>query len=238
MSSTNEETTDASAQKIKKAFSPINFNDRLAKRNFFKAAKNLKKHRYGAKRISLLIGFILLVSIGGAFAVNFLNGRTGGSTSNQIKSVLSGEELKDYSSPENKFTILMPGIPRITTTTKKTGDKDIPITTYERVIENNSKNYTLAVYDYSGVQLDEPKALESALNSAMQNTPGAQVTSTKNGKYGDLNAIEATYNVSDKDKVYESHIRYVIKASRMYAMIIIGGDQAKFDEFANSLRLN
>lgn len=238
MSNPNEEAANDTTQKINKAFAPINTNDRQVKRSFFISAKSLRKHRYSAKRVILSIGFIILVTIGGVFVANFFSNKSTGGTTNQIKSVFSGEELKDYTSPENKFTILMPGIPQISTTTKKSGDKDIAITTYQRIIDNDTKNYTFAIYDYSGIQLDEPKALEAALNSAMQNTPGAELKSTKVGKYNDLNAIEATYNVADKDKIYEAHIRYVMKESKMYAMIIIGGDQAKFDEFANSLRLN
>jgi len=133
----------------------------------------------------------------------------------------------------------MPGYPKIDKSSNKQGDKTISITKYQRAIDNGQKNYTLAVYDYSLAPFDdEKKALESALNSGLQNTPGATVTDSKTGTYNDLNAIEATYSLTQKSKTYESHIRYVIKGTRMYSIILIGDNQQKFDEFANSLRLN
>lgn len=232
---TKDQPAPKAGKKIQKKFAPINTTDRPVKIN---AAKQAGKRRFNTKRLVLSLGFILLITAAGTFAINTFTDRESGGASNQIKSVLSGEELKDYTSAENKFTILMPGIPVISETTRKANGKDIPITSYVRAIENGSKNYTFAVYDYSGLELDEPKVMEAALNNALQNTTGATLISSKAGKYKDLNALEGAYSVNDKGKTYESHIRYVIKDSRMYAMILIGSDQAKFDEFANSLRLN
>lgn len=229
--------TPSSDNKIAQTFAPINSTDRSAlapqtagpTRHF----KRLTPHR-----ILLLVGFIVIIAALGILAYNLLSNNNESSAGNQVRSVFSGEELKTYTSPENKFSILMPGVPTISKTTNQSGDKTIPITTYERLVDNKTKNYTFAIYDYTGVQLDEPKALESALNSAMQNTPGAQVTNSRAGKYDKYNGIEATYNVADKDKIYESHIRFLIKDSKMYSVILIGGDQARFDQYANSLRFD
>lgn len=226
------------AQKVSKTFAPINTTDRQAKSSFLATARRRATRRLSLRRLVLSLGFIVLVTVGGILLFDLFSQQNNGSATNQIRSAFSGEELKDYTSPENKFTILMPGLPTISKSNGKSDGKDIPITTYERVIENGSKNYTFAVFNYGDVQLDEPKALEAALNNALQNTPGAEIVSAKPGKYGELNALEAAYNVSDKEKVYESHIRYVIKGSVMYAMILIGSDQATFDHYANSLRLN
>ncbi len=134
----------------------------------------------------------------------------------------------------------MPGIPEISTSTNKSSDngKDIPVTTYQRIIENDTKSYVFAIHDYGGLPLDEPKILENSLNSVINDTPGAELRNTKLGKYGELSAIEATYNIADKEKIYEAHVRYVIKDSKLYGMTLVGGDQSKFDEFANSLRFN
>lgn len=223
------------AQKIHKSFAPITAIDRPSigsKKSFIH-----RVHRPSLRKILLSLGFILAVTVIGTLLVSALSSQNG-NASNQIQSVLSGEELKDYNSPEKGFTILMPGIPTISESTAKSGDKEIPITTYQKYVDNRTKNYTFAIYDYTGIQIDESKALEASLNSAMQNTPGAAVTQTKVGKYGELNAIEATYNLAEGERIYESHIRYVMKEGKMYAMILIGSDQAKFDEFANSLRLN
>jgi hypothetical protein len=226
----------ADAQTISSVFSPINSTDRTPK---YGTAKP-KRRRLNPHRIVLSIGFIIIVTLVGTGLVALLGNHGEGSTANQVKSVLSGEELKDYNSPENKFTIKFPGIPKVTKSTEKGSAKEYPITTYERIVDNNSRNYTLRVYDYTGANLDEDKALELALNSALQNTPGATVGTTKKGAYNGLKAIEADYTVPKEDKsgqTNHAHIRYVIKNSRMYSIILINGDQAKFDEYANSLRL-
>lgn len=227
-----KKTSKNTDSKLKtKTSEPINVIDRKPK------PKGTRR-RMSAKRIVLSLGFIVVITVAGTLLVNLFSSNGNGSASNQIRSAFSGEELKEYSSPENKFSILMPGLPTISRTSSKSGDKQIPITTYERVVDKGSKNYTVAAYDYTGVKLDEKKQLESSLNNALQNTPGAKITSTKADKYSTYNSIEAAYTVTEKDKVYESHIRYVINGSRMYAMILIGSDQATFDTFSNSLRLN
>lgn len=234
----SDDTADDTTQKINKTFSPINTNDRQVKQSFFQPPATIKRRTFSARQIILSCGFILLLIVFSIFLLNLLTNRNGSSTNNQIQSVFSGEELKDYTSPNNDFTILMPGVPEISNSTKKSGDQVIPITTYQRLIENDTKDYTLAVYDYSGIQLNEMEALENAMNSAIQNTPGAEIKATQIGKYNELNAIESSYTISRNGAPYEAHIRFVIKNSKMYAMILSGSDQAKFDEFANSLRLN
>jgi hypothetical protein len=232
-------STTNGKKKINKKFAPINATDRQAKSNFSSSGKSRKKRPLSIKRLVLSVGFIILVTTAGTLAFNIFGNRDNGSASDQVKSVFSGEELKTYTSPGNKFTILMPGIPEVSKSSAKYGDKDIPITEYSRSIENGSKNYNLAVFDYSGVTLEDPKALlETSLNNAIQNTPGAELVETKAGKYGELDAIEGKYKLTQGDETYEAHIRYVIKDSRMYAMILLGADQAKFDEFANSLKFN
>ena len=223
--------------KIKGAFDPINSTGPSSPQ-FTSAGKKLKRRGQLFRKLVLPIGFVIIIAVIGTVLLNVLNNKSEDSPSNQVKSVLSGEEMKTYSSPENKFSILMPGFPSIDKTTIKDGDKDIPLTSYERIVDNRTKNYTVKVYDYTGFKLDEARALEASLNSALQNTPQAKINSSRKGTYNGLNAIEAAYTVTDKDKTYDAHIRFVAKDSRMYSVILIGSDQAKFDEFANSLRID
>lgn len=214
------------AHEINKTFSSVNAT-----------SKSTSTHRL-LTGILLVIGFVIILSTIGTVAYGLLSSKNEASTNNQIRSVFSGQELKDYHSADNKFTILMPGIPTIKQSSITSDDKEIPVTTYERTIENGAKVYTFAVYDYSDLTIGEPAALENSLNSALQNTSGAQVVSKITEQYNGLNSVEATYNVGNKDKLYEAHIRYVMKDSKMYAMILVGSDQDTFDQFANSLRLN
>ncbi len=62
-------------------------------------------------------------------------------------------------------------------------------------------------------------------------------TSSKAGNYNGLNALEANYSYSEKSKKYEARVRFLIKDSKIYSATLIGGDQTKLDEYANSLRL-
>lgn len=234
-------TTDNKKNVISKAFSPINNIDRQTMSDTSNSAKSRKKRRL-VKRLILPIGFVVLLTAAGTLAGNLLgignNDSGSGSASNQIQSVFSGEELQDYASAENGFTILMPGIPEISSSSIKSGDKDIPVTTYQRAIDNNTKNYTLSVYDYSGIAFDENETMQNIFNQTTQDTPKAELISNKAGKYGKLNAVEGHYKLTEDNADYETHIRLVVKGSKVYVMKLIGADQAKFNEFANSLRFN
>lgn len=223
--------------KIADTFSPINTVSRPITVQEPAPAQNKKrKRRFRPKTLFLSLGFLALVAILGLFAFNMMNSQSESSPSNEIRSVFSDEQMKEYSSPENNFTINMPGFPDIKERTYKDGDKDIKLTSYERRIEGNSKLYTFEVHDYSGLDLDEKKALEVKLNSTMQNTPGAKLSGSQTGVYNGLNAVQADYTVTEGNRTYDSHLRFVMKDSKIYAIILVGDNKDKFEEFANSLR--
>lgn len=203
-----------------------------------KSAK--KRQRLSPRRLALSLGFIIIITVVGTLLVRIISNKGEASPTNQVKSVLSGDELRDYNSPDNNFAIKFPGFPTVDKTSNKSAGKEIPITTYQRLLNNNAINYTVAVYDYKAINLtgNEDKALESALNSSLQKKPNIAIISTEKKMYGQYKAIEATYNQTEKDKTYEAHIRYIIKDSKIYSIILIGADKTKFDEFANSLKLN
>jgi hypothetical protein len=196
-----------------------------------------RKRRFRPKTLFLSLGFLILVAILGIFTFNMMNSQSESSPGNEIRSVFSDEQMREYSSPENNFSINMPGFPDIKESTYQDGDKEIKLTSYERRVEGNSKLYTFEVHDYSGLDLDEKKALEVKLNSTLQNTPGTKLTSSQTGVYNGLNAIQADYTVTEGDKTYDSHLRFVMKDSKIYAIILVGDNKDKFEEFANSLRL-
>ena len=227
-----------SHKKIAETFAPINSIDRpSATRNFLASGKKRLSRRFGPKKVGLSVGFIVMITLIGTLLFRVVSDKGEDSATNQVKSVLSGDEMKEYHSPENQFTIKMPGFPTVNKTVNKSFENEINITTYERVIENRTKNYTFAVYDYGAKQLTDID-LEGAFNNGLQNKPEIKITSTQKGVYGPdrLSAIEAAYTITDKEISREAHIRYIIKGSRMYAIILIGDNQAKFEEFADSLR--
>lgn len=225
-------------RKIADTFSPINTANRsfVRQKQPEQQQKKPKQRRIRPKTLILSAGFVALVLVLGTFAFNMVDGNEK-SPGNEIRSVFSDEQMREYSSPENNFTLNMPGFPDIQEKTYKDGDKEIKMTSYERRIENNSKLYTFEVHDYSGLELDEKKALEVKLNSTMQNTPGAKLAASQTGLYNGLNAVQADYTVTENGKTYDSHLRFVMKDSRIYAIILVGDNKAKFEEYANSLRL-
>lgn len=228
-------------QKIADTFSPIKTSSRpdgvpnVQPGQPITESKKTKR-RIRPKTVALLTGFVTLIAILGAYGYNMAN-HNEDSPSNEIRSVFSNDEMREYSSPQNNFTINMPGFPDIQETTYQDGDKEITMTSYERRIDNNSKLYTFEVHDYRGLNLDEKKALEVKLNSTMQNTPGAKLIDSQTGIYNGLNAIQADYTVTENNKTYDSHLRFVIKDSKIYAIILVGDNKDKFKEFADSLRL-
>lgn len=235
MVDTQEDTRDDNHQRINKTFTPINVSDRQAAPSFIQP----KISRSKLKRVVLSFGFILFIVMAGILTTNLFKEEGNSSASNQIKSVFSSEEMADYSPPEDDFTILMPGVPAVSESKSKHNSIDIPVTTYERLIENASKNYTLTIYDYKDAELgDELKFLEDTLKTALQEIPDAKLVSSKAGAYASFNSLDATYMVISGELMTETHLRYIIKDTKLYAIILIGGDQTKFDEFASSLRFN
>lgn len=187
-------------------------------------------------RALILIGFIIIIGSIGVVAYNLVNETEATSAESEIQTVLSGSELSSYHSNEDKFTISMPGSPEKRQFEAKIGDVVVPITTYERIIENGAKIYSVTTYNYEDIEPVHRQTLEATLNNSLTNTAGAQIVSTNKQKYQNHEALEATYNVGSQEKLYESHVRYIMKDSMMYAVTLIGGDQSKFNEFANSLK--
>lgn len=188
-------------------------------------------------RALILIGFIIIIGSIGVVAYNLVNETEATSAESEIQNVLSGDELSSYHSNEDNFTISMPGTPEKRQSTAQINNAAVPVTTYERIIENGAKIYSITAYNYSDISPEKRQTLEDALNNSLANTAGAQVVSTNKQKYKGHEALEATYNIGNQEKLYESHVRYVMKDSMMYAITLIGGDQNKFDEFAGSLKL-
>jgi hypothetical protein len=238
-STTPQPTVDP--QKIADTFAPIKTSSRPSSdinthTTSFDPKVKKTKRRIRPKTIVLSAGFTALVLILGIYGFNMAN-RSESSPGNEIRSVFSDNQMREYNSPQNKFTINLPGFPEIQERTYQDGEKEIKMTSYERRVENNSKLYTFEVHDYSGLNLDEKKALEVKLNSTIQNTPGARLGNSQMGVYNGLNAIQANYTVTENDKTYDSHLRFVMKDSKIYAIILVGDNEDKFEEFANSLRL-
>lgn len=188
-------------------------------------------------RALIFIGFIIIIGTIGVVTYNLIREAETTSAENQIQSVLSGNELSSYRSNEDNFTISMPGSPEKRQSTATINDATVPVTTYERSIENGAKIYSIATYDYSDISHANRQTLEAALSNSLANTAGAQVVSKNKQKYQDYETLEATYNIGNQEKLYESHVRYIMKDSIMYVVTLIGGDQNKFSEFANSLKL-
>lgn len=196
------------------------------------------RHLNIPKRVALLAGFVMLILLIGGVLYNVLNSKSETSPGNQVKSVFSNEEMIDYDSPENKFSIKLPGFPAIDKRVEPIGDREIPVSTYKRVIENDTKIYLVEVYDYTGLEIEEAKILESEINNSIQNTPGSKVNSIQKGIYNGSNMFEADYTFKDKNnKTQQAYSRYIMRDSRMYVILLTGSDRAKFDELASSLQL-
>src|ERR1044071_7375433 len=96
------------AQKIASTFSPINSTDR----SVTTSAK--KRRRPTVKRLILMVGFIIMVALIAVALIRIVINDGESSPTNQVKSVFSGDELREYNSPENNFSIKFPGFPTVT----------------------------------------------------------------------------------------------------------------------------
>ncbi len=189
------------------------------------------------RRLAGMIGFVILVVLVSLVLYNIFDTSSETSPSSQVKSVFSSEEMKDFDSEEHNFVIKFPGFPSIGKRSEKAGDRDISVSTYERIVEDNSKTYLVEVYDYTDLKLDEDKTLETDLNKTIQNTQGSKINTLHKTVYDGSKAIEADYTFIDKNnQTRQAYLRYIMKDSKMYVIGLTGADRPMFDEFANSLR--
>lgn len=231
-----EEPAKAESQKVADTFAPINATDRPATRRNFYVPKSFRPRRFGAKKLGLSIGFVVLIMIAGTVIFKVVSSGEDSAT-NEVKSVFSNDEMKDYRSPENNFTIKMPGFPSIKSNKIAVGNEQIPQTIYERSISGDKQLYLFEILDFTKSPIKDAKnELEAKLNARVQNLPGAELTSSKAGSYSGNVALEASYKYKENSKDFEGRVRYIVKDNKVYVATLVGGDQAKFDEFANSLR--
>lgn len=196
--------------------------------------KPSNKGRRATRNLLIFIGFFIAATLVFIAALNIFEAEGESTTSNHVQSVLSRDELKPYTSHDNHFTILMPGIPEINESTENFDQYSIKTTTYQKTIENGSKDYIVIVHDLSTTNIDKATVLNKALDNLLQKYPGAQI-STSTDQNGNL---EATFNVSKKDRLYESNVKSILRTNKIYSVILIGSDDGKFTEFANSLQFN
>lgn len=196
-----------------------------------------QKRPHTFTRALILTGFIIIVSSIGVVAYNLIKEAEPTSADNRIQSVFSATELHSYQASDDGFTISMPGTPDKRQSSATMNGVIVPITTYERMIENGAKVYTVTAYNYANLPAAQRPSLEAALTNTLGNTAGAQVVEQSKKKYSGLDSIEATYNIGNQDKLYESHVRFIAKDSKIYAITLVGGDKNKFDEFANSFKI-
>lgn len=79
---------------------------------------------------------------------NVFGNRSESSTSNEVKSVLSDNKLHEFTSPESKFSILMPGFPKIEKSSETVDNQEVNLTSYTRVIDNHLKLYKVEALDF------------------------------------------------------------------------------------------
>lgn len=201
---------------------------------------NIIQNRNSMGKISrsflLTLGLISAVTVVFLAAINIFessNSEINGNTLN--KEQPKSQELSPYSSTKDGFTVLMPKDPTISQATETFGTHQIPANVYNKSVESGAKDYTVIAYDFSGIPIDPKATLDQALNNTLGRFSNAQIESSS---LADSNSLKAIFNVAKKDKLYESHAKYIFHDNQLYALILVGGDEIKFNEFYNSLKFN
>lgn len=178
--------------------------------------------------IIAIFGILILIAI----SSDSNSSSTG--TSNTPTSLLTNETSTPYNSVEHGFKVNFPGFPEIERETLQFEGYSIPYTSYAKDTDGGEVAYLAAVYDYSGLELNENGALEGAVNGAVQNTQGASLISSNFTTYKGLNAIDAYYTLPLDSKTYNAYIKGFIKSGKMYSLFSFGATKTEFDKFVES----
>ena len=199
--------------------------------------KKLSNNANHLKRLALPVGFTLSVVLVGALLYNLIGNRGETSQANEVKSVLSTDELQEYTSPQNEFSINLPGFPTIDEKTHKEAGVDIPLTIYERAIANETKIYRIEVYDYGKNTFDVRSKLEEKLDAEMQRHQNATLNTSKQDSYKGLLTVDGDFTFRDGSENKNGYVRALSHGSRVYVLSLTGSEREKFQEFINSLVL-
>ncbi len=192
--------------------------------------KRKRRNRIAWTILLLIIAiFVALIVIGVSSDSNSSNTSTGGTSS-----ILTNEALTPYNSVEHSFKVDFPGFPETERETLQSEGYSIPYTAYTKDTSDGEVVYIAAVYDYSGLELNENGALEGAVNGAVQGTEGAKLISSQFTTYKGFNAIDAYYTAPVEGKTYDAHIKGIIKSKKMYALFGVGTTKTEFDKFVGS----
>lgn len=190
------------------------------------------------QRIILSLGFLALVALVGTLLYGMFSEESGSGTTNEVKSVLSSEELRDYSPEGGDFTVLMPGIPEIGQRTYEQNRLKVPIESYERSIENGSKVYLLEVHDYQGHSFDTKSLMDDRLKNRLVELGNTNLSSSIRSTYKGYPTLEAVFTVPSGDITTDGFVRYLVKDTKLYVIQLRGGNLETFTRFADSLRFN
>lgn len=191
-----------------------------------------KKRNKIAWTILLLIIAIFVVLI--VVAMSSDNDSSSSSTSNTPSTLLTNVAFTPYNSVEHGFKIDLPGFPETERDTVDGNGYSIPYTSYLKEAEGGEVVYLVAVYDYSGLDLNESGALEGAVNGVVQNTQGASLITSEFTTYSGLNAIDAHYIAPIEGKSYDGYMKAFIKSGKMFAVFTIGASEPEFDKYMES----
>jgi uncharacterized membrane protein len=193
-----------------------------------------KRKRRGKITWVILLIIVAIFGILIVVAISSDNNSPSSNTSNTPISLLTNKTLTPYNSVEHGFKVNFPGFPEIEREILQFEGYSIPYTSYTKDTDGGEVAYLAAVYDYSGLELNEKGALEGAVNGAVQNTPGASLISSNFTTYKDLNAIDAYYTALLDSKTYNAYIKGFIKSGKMYSLFSFGATKTEFDNFVGS----
>lgn len=205
-----------------------------------RAFKSDKEFLAGEKKRkkSSKIAWTILLSLIAIFAIIIVVAIVSSNSSNGSGSSYNSSTASPYNSVEHGFTVNFPSFPETERQTLNENGYNIPYTIYSSDTDNGNKAYLVAVYDFTGIEIDETGALEGAVNGAVQNTKGASLIDSSFSTFLGLKSIDAHYTAPLEGTNYDGYMKGFIKGSKMFAIFTIGEDKTAFDAFANTFKFN
>lgn len=199
-----------------------------------------KPKPYKIMRHDIILGaIVVIVLVGGAYLGYWL--RHHNPNVSNYASVSSQSSV--YTASKYSFTIDFPGSPTATDSTLKVSGYNVPYTTYDSSIDNDTMEFDVYAYawptqdfNFSGLSKSNlQSAISDSLNGIVSGVKGT-ISSSNENTFSGYSAMEAIYTAPISGKNITGNIRVFFIGNNEYAINTLGASSTDFEKFANSFQ--
>jgi hypothetical protein len=188
-----------------------------------------------------VVVFLLIYALFNLGTKFLLSDRGDAPVADQLKTLTSSEEAKEFVSSQHGFKINFPGFPSTEKEEIEVEGVMLPYTVYLRENDNGNKAYAVAAVNYpqESFEITEENSnsvLESALNGSAQAVKG-RIVSTELTKHLNYPALQGYIKISQDGREYDYYAFLLLKGNDLFMIYTIGTSKSDFESFQKSFTL-